>query len=351
MGKIDLTAQSERASGRDWRRVIPGFVISAISILVIVLSVDLPQVAAALRLADYRLIGLGILITLAWLLVRGVLWRTLLEGKAPLSTVFLTLNEGYLLNNVLPFRLGELGRAFLLSRKAGLDFWRVLSSILIERTLDIAFAVGLLLATLPFVVGASWARQAALGAGGLILGAFAVMYLLGSNRERALAFIARLSVRWPSGARLLGNAVPAFLSGLVVLTDGRRFITAIVLMLVDWGIGVTQYTVIMQAFIPGAKLLWPAFTLGVAALGVAAPSTPGALGVFELAILGALQVFDLNPSVSLAYAVVLHIEQYLVTAVIGVYALSRDGESLLRLYQRVRDLRKAATLPSDRQPS
>jgi len=185
----------------------------------------------------------------------------------------------------------------------------------------------------------------------LILGAFAVMYLLGSNRERALAFIARLSVRWPSGARLLGNAVPAFLSGLVVLTDGRRFITAIVLMLVDWGIGVTQYTVIMQAFIPGAKLLWPAFTLGVAALGVAAPSTPGALGVFELAILGALQVFDLNPSVSLAYAVVLHIEQYLVTAVIGVYALSRDGESLLRLYQRVRDLRKAATLPSDRQPS
>ncbi|HLA99452.1 MAG TPA: lysylphosphatidylglycerol synthase transmembrane domain-containing protein [Anaerolineales bacterium] len=340
MGKIDLAAQREPSAGRDWRRVIPGFAISAISILVIVLSVDFSQVAAALRLADYRLIGLGLLITLAWLLVRGLLWRTLLEGKAPLSTVFLTLNEGYLLNNVLPFRLGEIGRAFLLSRKTGLDFWRVLSSILIERSLDIAFAVGLLLSTLPFVVGASWARQAALGAGILILATFVVMYLLGSNRERALIYIARLSERWPRGAHLLGRAVPAFLSGLEVLTNRRRFFTAIVLMLGDWVIGVTQYYVIMQAFFPGAKLLWSLFTLGVAALGVAAPSTPGALGVFELAVLGALQVFGLNPSVSLAYAVILHIEQYLVTAVIGVYALSRDGESLLGLYQRVRELRK-----------
>ena len=40
----------------------------------------------------------------------------LLQNKAPYRRVFLTLNQGYLLNNIFPFRLGELGRAFLLSQ-------------------------------------------------------------------------------------------------------------------------------------------------------------------------------------------------------------------------------------------
>ena len=346
MEKTEIDAQAERPAGRDWRRILPGFVISAISILVVLLSVDFSQVLDALRLADYRLIALGLLITLAWLLVRAVLWRTLLEGKAPLRAVFLTLNEGYLLNNVLPFRLGEIGRAFLLSRKARLDFWRIISSILIERALDIAFAAGLILLGLPFVVGASWARQAALAAGGLILAVFVTMYLLGSNQPRALAFFERLGERWRWMRRLGGRAVPALLSGLEVLTDKRLFFGALALMLLNWGIGVAQYAVIMVAFFPGVEPLWPVFTLGVAALGVAAPSTPGAVGVFELAVLGALQVFELNPSVSLAFAVILHIEQYLVTAAIGAYALSRDGESLLGLYQRVRSLGKSGSPPS-----
>ncbi|HSF81605.1 MAG TPA: lysylphosphatidylglycerol synthase transmembrane domain-containing protein [Anaerolineales bacterium] len=342
MGRTDIDAPPERASRHDWRRLLPGFVVSAVCVLIIVLTVDFRQMMAALRLADYGLIALGILITLAWLLVRGYLWRALLQGQASLGAVFLTLNEGYLLNNVLPFRLGEIGRAFLLSRKAGLDFWRVLSSILIERALDIAVAVGLLLVSLPFVVGASWARQAALGAGSLILAVFVVLYLLGSNRARALSFFERLAGRWPWLGRFTGRVVPALLSGLEVLTDKRRFVGALGLLLLNWTLGVAQYYTILSAFFPGVKLLWPVFTLGVAALGLAAPSTPGAVGVFELVIVGALKLFDLNPSVSLAFAVVLHIEQYLVTAAFGTYALARDGETLAGLYQRVRSLRKSA---------
>ncbi|UCH58902.1 MAG: flippase-like domain-containing protein [Anaerolineales bacterium] len=342
MEKTEIDPQSSRFSGRDWRRILPGFVVSAICVLVIVLSVDFTQVIDALRLADYRLVALGIGVTLLWLLARALLWRTLLKKGASLSTFFLTINEGYLLNNVLPFRLGEIGRTYLLSRKSGLDFWRILSSILIERSLDLAFAVGLLLLTLPFVVGASWARQAALGAGALIVIVFVVMYLLGSNQEWAIGLFKRIGARWPWTTRLTGSVLPEFISGLGVLQDKGIFFSAIGLMLLNWGLGVTQYYIIMRAFFSDAKLLWSSFALGVAALGIAAPSTPGAVGVLELAILGALKIFNLNPSVSLAYAVVLHIEQYLVTAVIGAYALSRDGETLVGLYQRVRSLRKGA---------
>jgi len=89
------------------------------------------------------------------------------------------------LNNLLPFRLGEVGRAFLLSRKAGLGFWQVLSTIVIERILDLSMAVGLLFSTLPFVVGATWAREAAFLVGGMVILGLVVLYILARSRERA----------------------------------------------------------------------------------------------------------------------------------------------------------------------
>jgi hypothetical protein len=139
--------------------------------------------------------------------------------------------------------------------------------------------------------------------------------------------------------RLGGNVLPAFFNGLAVLTDTRIFLRASGWMLVNWGIAILQYYLIMAAYFPSPSLLWAAFTMGVSALGVAAPSSPGAVGILELSIVGSLAVFGLDPSAALAYAFTLHIIQYLVTGVIGGYALFRDGESLAGMYTRLRSLR------------
>jgi len=322
--------------------VVPGLLVSALSLAVVFYIADLQKLSQALRLADYRLIALSFVTTLIWLLVRTAVWRTLLQDRAPASMVFFSLNEGYLLNNLLPFRLGEIGRAFLLGRKAGLDFWQVLSTIVIERILDLAFAAVLLLATLPYVVGASWARQAALGAGGLMVAGLAFLYLLARNRQTVLAIFQRATQRFPVLARLGGKVIPAMLDGLAVLTDGWRFLRAVGWMLLDWGVGIAQYVLLLQAFFPGGRAVWAAFALGVAALGVAAPSSPGAVGVFEASVVGALSLFGLDASVALALAITLHLVQVLTTGVFGAYALAREGESLLGLYRKLLDRRLKA---------
>ncbi len=318
---------------------MPGLAVSAISLGIVLYFADLRKLSEALRLANYRLMLLAIPVTLTWLGVRGLVWRTLLQDKASYSAVFWTLNEGYLLNNLLPFRLGEVGRGFLLSRKSPLEFWQVLSTIVIERILDLAMAVGLLLSTLPFVVGATWARQASLAVGGAVILGLAVLYILARNRRRAQSLFERLGQRWPWMLRLGGRAVTSFLSGLSVLTDGFRFLRAVGWMIVNWLVAIFQYYVLVHAFFPDARLLWAAFSLGVAALGIAAPSSPGALGVLELSIVGALSLFGLDPSTALALAITTHIVQYLVTGALGAYALARDGESLIGLYRRVRGLK------------
>lgn len=275
---------------------------------------------------------------LLWLVVRGIFWRTLLQEKARYSDVFWTLNEGYLINNLLPFRLGEVARAFLLSKKSGLSFWEILSTIFIERIMDITYAVGLFFLLLPFVVGAGGQRQSTILMGVVIALVFLSLYLLARNRDWALGVNEKIGKRWLPIQRLTGRIVPSLIAGLSVLTDGRRFLWALIWLTLDWAIAIFQYYVLVRAFIPEATLLWASFALMVAALGIAAPSSPGGVGVFEAAIVGALALFGVDSSVALAAAITAHLIQYLVTGVLGAYALFKDGESLTSLYRRVRQI-------------
>ena len=342
MGRIEIGTDNASESigdggkNGDWRRILLGVVISVGSLAIIFYFIDLQRFIQAIRLADYRLLLLGISTTLLWLAIRGMVWRTLLQDKVPYKPVFWTLNEGYLLNNILPFRLGEVGRAFLLSAKTILNFWEVLSSIVIERSLDLAMAVGLLFITLPFVVGASWARQAAIGVGVFILLLFLGLYLLAQYRDWALQVFNKLGARWSFLLKVGGSAIPSFLNGLAVLTDTRRFIGAVGWMILNWGVTIAQFYVVMAAFFPDPEPLWAAFSVAVAAIGIAVPSSPGAVGVLELSIVGSLALFGLDPAISLAFALSLHIIQYLVIGVLGTYAFVKDGVSLMELYRRVR---------------
>lgn len=328
---------SQRRRG-DWRRIIPGLVISLISLIVVFYFADLRELRDALLLADNRLIFLTVLLMILWLMVRGLFWRTLLQDKAAYRDVFWTLNEGYLINNLLPFRLGEVARAFLLAKKSGLSFWEVLPSILIERIMDITYAIGLFFLLLPFVVGVSGQGSFAVVMGVGILLVFIVLFALARNRDWALMLNQKIGERWPVFRRLTGRIVPSFLTGLVVLTDGRRFLRAVGWVTLDWAIALLQYYVLVSAFVPGAKFLWSSFSLIVAALGIAVPSSPGGVGVFEAAVVGALALFGISSSVALAAAITAHVIQYTVTGVLGIYALVKDGESLTGLYRRVRSI-------------
>jgi uncharacterized protein (TIRG00374 family) len=312
---------------------------SAASLIILYHLVDGKKVIGALRMADYRLVVVCWAGSVLWLILRAAFWRTLLQDRAPLKQVFLTINQGYLLNNLLPFRLGEIGRSFLLSRKAGLDFWEIISTIFIERALDVMVAVSLFLSAIPFVIGAQWAVQAAITTGLIVLVGLAGLFLLARYRARVEVFLTSLSNRWLWVERLVKPRMQAFLSGLAVLTHGKRFITAVGWCLVNWLVSILQYYVFLTAFFPNPTWLWAVFGLSSSALGIAAPSSPGALGVYEVVVVWAFSFFKADPSQTLAFALTAHASNYLITGVIGGVALFKDGENLLSLYQQTRGLK------------
>lgn len=339
MGRIDIATG---ISKKDWKHNLPGLVVSAICLAVILAFVDFQKLGQALKLADYRIIAVSASLTLIWLLVRAALWKTLLKNHATFSQAFLTINEGYLINNIFPLRLGEVARSYLLGRKANLPFWQVFSTILIERALDIALAVGLLLISLPFVIAdrehssADWAGQAALVSGSVVLAGLICLYLMALHQKTTMDWFLTITHRWPRLSQVGGKALSTFLSGLSILNSGSLFLQSLAWILLNWAIAVFQYFLLMRAFLPDPQPAWAGFTLALAALGMAAPSSPGGVGVYEAAVVGALSLFGVDPSISVAFAITAHLLNYLITGCLGIYGLGRDGESLSGLYYQVK---------------
>ena len=332
---------------KDFRRMLPGLIISIIVVVVILYFVDLRVTFAAIKAANYSLLLIVFIMGVFWLLLRALVWRTLLRNRASYKDVFLTLMEGYLLNSFLPFRLGEIGRAFLLSRKSDLKFIEILPTIIIERVTDLAFSAAIFVAAVPFVVGASGAGQIGFVIGGAVVLGLLAMYLLARNRQWALDVFHRLSKRWPAVGATGGSFLEAFFSGLEVLTDTGLFVRFIGLMAFNWGMAIVQYYLIAKAFFPQATGIWGMFVLGAAAFGGAIPSLPGGVGTLEGAMAGALTLLSGDQSTALAVALTSHALNYIYSGVFGLYGLSREGQTISGIYQQLMKFQSRSHTGSD----
>lgn len=328
---------------KDAKRWLPGALVSVLLIAGILYFVDFRQLAEAIRSANYPILLLAMSLSFVWMAVRGVVWRTLLGNRASYRDVFLTVGEGYLMNNFLPFRLGEIGRAFLLSRKSDLLFLEIIPTIVIERAVDLAYSATILLISLPFVAGAEGAGQIGVIVGTVVFIGLLALYLLARNRQWALDLFNKLSQRWPVLQRVGGSFIQAFLNGLVVLTDGWLFARFLFWMTVNWGVAILSYYLILLAFFPQTQVIWAFFGLGVAAFGNAIPSLPGAIGTFEGAFGGAITLLTGDQSTAFAAALAGRVYLYLASLTIGFIGLASEGQTLSGIYQQLKDFRAKDT--------
>jgi uncharacterized protein (TIRG00374 family) len=287
---------------------------------------------AAFAGADLNLLLPAGLIHLVSLGARAASWNVILARRAGFRRTFATLCEGYLMNNILPGRVGELGRSFLLGRRPGLTPAMVLASIVIERMYDLALALVVLIALWPLVVDAPWAVRAATFAG-ILLAAGAVFAVIALRRPaRVDAWLSRLpggGVRW----RSIWQNVQ---SGLQTLSRPRPFAVSLLWMAFGWGLAGIEYWLVLTAFVPGAPLAWALLALAVSALSAGVPSAPGSVGIFEAAAVAALAAVAVPASSALAFALTAHGVTLVLTSILGAIALAGEGETLLGVWRAAR---------------
>ncbi len=312
-----------------WQFLV-GLLISAVALVLALIGIDFRQLAETLAQANYLYLIPAIVATIVYMVARAVRWRLLLGPQVSLARCFWVTNIGYLVSNVLPFRLGDPARAVVIGRGGAVPTTAALSTVVVERVLDMMMVVLLLAGVAPFVSGIGDAIEAGVIAGGLALAAMAVLLVLafrpdwGKRTVRwALARVPRLDgERW-------AHLFDGLFDGLAPLRSGRRGLALLAWSVVIWAIVVAYYWALLRAFLPNPPTLGAPFLVCVLGLGMAVPSSPGAFGVFHLAARYGLTVpFGVPTDPAVAVAFVAHALTYLSSSLLGLIGLARESISL-----------------------
>lgn len=327
----------QRGNTRDWLRWLPGVVISAIAIYAVIHFTEGQDFGAALRSVKPWFVIFLLASSVITLLIRSIAWRTILGKQVELEACFFGVSEGYFLNNLFPLRAGELGRALFVGRASGLGMMHILSTILIERAFDIILAASILLLTLPLVVGGEWIKPLAFIAFILVLAGLAFLFAISINRQRFQEWVQGREFRSGFIRHSVLPQVNKVLDGLSALVHPGQFFLSFFWIGVNWLLWIIMYYVTVAQLAPHAPIWWGGFIGSVLSLGVAIPAAPASVGVYEASVVGAFAILGVSNSAGLAYAIVLHLVQIVVTTTFGLWGMIRDGRSFTSLLASIKN--------------
>jgi uncharacterized protein (TIRG00374 family) len=236
---------------------------------------------------------------------------------------------GFATNNLLPGRLGEFWRAYLLGRKRGVRKTFALASVFVERVFD-GLTLVALLGLVSFVIQLpDKGREVELLAGLVFLTATLGVALLLWMPNVVLGPL-RMGLR-PLGARRhdwVSDRFQAFIDGLAPLREAHVLLSAGLLSIGVWILEGASYLLLSRGVNLGlpAHLEVPAIglTLVTINLGIMVPSGPGYVGTQEFFGTSALGVVGANPQGALALVVVSHAVQFVVITGLGLIFFARE---------------------------
>ena len=317
------------------RRWLPGVIISVVALFLVFRVATIQDLANAFGSVRPLNLAAAIAISVLSMWIRAWAWKVLLSNKPSVVQSFFIINEGYLLNNLFPLRAGEIGRAVFMGKAISVSPFHVLSSIIIERAFDLIFAAAMLLSTLPLALGVDWARPAGIGTLVIMAALVAVLYLMARFTDRVHAIAITIGGRWRLFNRYVIPQIDSLLDGLSALTNWRQFLLSAVLIGATWVCWLAVYYVMLITIAPAAPFWWAIFADSILALGVAIPSAPAGLGVYEGAMVLALTILGIAQPVALAYAIIMHFLQFIITGVLGFWGLLREQRSFRTLFSDI----------------
>ena len=305
-------------------RTVIGIAISIVALAWVLSQADLARTADALRRVEPGWIAAMLGFQALDLLLRAWRWQRLLHPIKPIRYVRMLeyLLIGYLANNILPARLGELVRSHYVGDREGVSRTTTLGTVVVERVVDTAVVV--LLASLAiFVLHISGVVASAVLIGLALTGLLIVGLAVGvaahrlPGAERVVAMIAR----WPRVAELAGK----LRGGLAVAGRPRVLAETVVISFAAWGCTVVAFLCAGQAL--GIQMTAAQASLLAAgtALVAAIPAGPSNLGTFDLAAVEILASYGLPRGEGLALALIAHASILVITSLGGAIALARVG--------------------------
>ncbi len=301
-----------------------GVVISILCVLLVLRGVDLARTRDLLAGARVEWLALAVAGVIADLFFRALRWQILIRPihPVPLSRLSGYMLVGYLANNLLPARLGELVRSHYLGDREGISRSATLGTVVVERVVDTVVLVAIgALAILVLNVRGVVVNAILVGVALAALLCVGLAVALAAHRLPGAGRVAAALDRWP---RVRG-IVSRLRDGLRVAALPRTLAAAAILSVAAWSCTVVAVLAVGQSL--GIEL-----TVGEGALlaagtnlATAIPSGPGYLGTFEYAGQTIAAAFGFGAAEGLALALLIHFLTIAVSSLGGGVALVRLG--------------------------
>lgn len=318
-----------------------GIGVSVFFMALLFRKIDFHQLAAALVRVDYRFILVAVVFTFLSYFLRAVRWRYLLihEKTIPLSSLYPATIIGYMANNLLPARLGEFVRAYVLARREGLETPAVFASLVIDRLFD-GFTVMIMLVVTLFTLRLPQGMEdagTAVRAGGVAMfllyaGVIVFLFLLRRQTMKTLAFVGWLLKPFPQG--LADRLIPllgSFIAGIRMSARGGHIAAVLLSSVLIWTFAVLPVDLALQGFGIHLPITASMFIMVLLVFAVMVPASPGFIGTYHYACFKGLSAFGIDASTSVSIALIIHGMAFFPVIVAGFYHLWKEGLSLQTL--------------------
>jgi glycosyltransferase 2 family protein len=363
-----MSARSPKVSARN---ILLGLLVSGVSLYFVLRGVEWGEVWGHLSEVSLPLFGLSMLLMLAAYFLMTWRWQHLLDPldvpgpagtanpglpmekgqpayrgvreHAGLISLYGKMMTGYFFNAFFPARAGDLVRAYLLGRRTGLRKTTILATIVIEKAFDAMALLVMLLVSL--ILLPATLDQARLGfspdllawGAGVGLAVALVGLIIFYRYSYAIARITeRVLEKLPLPDRLRRfpvRIIETFASGMHVFKNPRPLVSAALISALVWLVVALMFLAGLESFTAQfpSEMTSPVgllFMTALVNLGLLIPALPGNVGTYEALVVAGMYFFRVDKELAVAFALIFHVGQLVVTLLVGVIAFWMQNLSL-----------------------
>lgn len=324
------------------RKVWIGLLVSLFFLALLFYKSNLQEIVFALSQANYLFLVPAIMVYFLGVVFESIRWRYLLSPLKSVTarTLFPITVIGYMANDVLPIRMGELVRAYLLGEKENISKTSILATIVVERMFDGLTLLSFLILVITVVPASSLAPgqggqfvewlQGIARIGALFFLGFLVLFLVMASSKNTILRLVGLPLRvLPPRLQVKGlQLTEVFIGGLAVLQSPWKTVLVFTMSVLAWLAEAGMYFFVMLGF----SFIKPYYVMmlvtSTANLATTVPSSQGGVGPFEYFTVQTLALAGVNLEIASAYAIVLHAALLIPVTLLGFFYLWRQDLSL-----------------------
>jgi glycosyltransferase 2 family protein len=300
-----------------------GLAISCLALFYLAQQFDISELLNTFQSIDLFLLAPILPLIVASFAIRAQRWRLLVQHKPPIRywPSLSALMIGYLFNNILPARAGDIARALELGRTERMSRTKVLATLVSERTLDLVATLSILaVVLLSYPALPPWLQMAGFTVAGVALASLTMLVLAHTTGRRWIpGLLVFFTSPLPQALReKIGQMAMSALEGIAGMFRPGHAAAFLILTALIWSIEV--FIVYLSAASIGLDLpLGNAlFVLLFLAVGSMVPSAPGFVGTYEFFGVSALALISITGTSALAFVVLLHVITLSGSSAIGI---------------------------------